>query len=237
MLEQHAAEVREMSSRLSVAASFANRLALAKEQIERFEQGSAFQALREELDSKREALAQAETDAEEKRSLVASLVKESYQLRQELIDSQNSLKALAFECESMEAELRDHLCVSDAGHEESSGHAFGIHELCGRRVVYVGGRNSVIPHLRSLVKRYGGIFLHHDGGLEEQTARLDGILGQCDAVFCPVDCVSHDACLRAKRACRQRATPFVPLRTCSLSSFVTGLRMLAQGEFNPAETS
>ena len=133
--------------------------------------------------------------------------------------------ALAAECEAMERMLREHLAT--ASDDEASTRAI---DLCGRRIVYVGGRGCTIPHLRALVERFGGVFLHHDGGLAEQPGRLDGLLGRGDAVFCPIDCVSHDACLRAKRFCRQRATAFVPLRTDSLSSFIRGLRRLNEEE-------
>ena len=57
--------------------------------------------------------------------------------------------------------------------------------------------------------------------------RLARILGQADAVLCPVDCVSHGACLLAKQVCKRTAKPFVPLRSAGLSSFVTGLHRVA----------
>ena len=47
-------------------------------------------------------------------------------------------------------------------------------------------------------------------------------------MLCPVDCVSHGACLRAKRFCKRAAKPFVPLRSAGLSSFVGGLRLIAE---------
>jgi Uncharacterized protein conserved in bacteria (DUF2325) len=68
--------------------------------------------------------------------------------------------------------------------------------------------------------------IHHDGGVEDATGRLNGILTQGDAVLCAMDCVSHDACWRAKRLCKQRTKAFIPLRSASLSSFVGALRML-----------
>lgn len=99
--------------------------------------------------------------------------------------------------------------------------------LCGRRVLYVGGRNRQIAHFRDLVARRNGELLHHDGGLSESTARLTDMIHSADAVLCPVDCVSHDACLRIKRICKRTAKRFVPLRAASLSAFIEGLRAVA----------
>ena len=46
-----------------------------------------------------------------------------------------------------------------------------------------------------------------------------------------MDCVSHRACIRAKRFCKRTARTFVPLRSSGLSSFVSGLRQIsAQAE-------
>jgi hypothetical protein len=100
-------------------------------------------------------------------------------------------------------------------------------DLCGRRVLYVGGRNRQVAHFRALVERHRGEFLHHDGGLSENAARLTAMIRSADAVLCPVDCVSHDAALRIKRLCKRAAKRFVPLRSASLACFQEGLRRVA----------
>lgn len=97
-------------------------------------------------------------------------------------------------------------------------------DLCGRRILYVGGRERQVAHFRALVERQNGELMHHDGGRNEGTARLDALIRAADAVLCPLDCVSHDACLRIKRLCKRVAKPFVPLRSTSLAGFVEGLR-------------
>jgi len=99
-------------------------------------------------------------------------------------------------------------------------------DLCGRRIIYVGGGARLMPHLQALVERANGIFIHHDGGVEENSKRLGDVLARGDAVLCPVDCVSHGACQTAKRVCKQRSKAFVPLRRSGLSSFVNGLRTI-----------
>lgn len=107
-------------------------------------------------------------------------------------------------------------------------------QLDGRRVVYIGGRPSLAPHMRSLVERMDGSFVHHDGGLEDNRAKLEEIVQSADLVFCPVDCVSHDACLRAKSCCRRKGADFLPLRSSGISSFAVGLEKAVRCTFSGA---
>lgn len=99
-------------------------------------------------------------------------------------------------------------------------------DLCGRRILYVGGRERQVMHFRALVARRNGELLHHDGGRHERHAHLDALVRAADAVLCPVECVSHDACRRIKRLCKREQKPFIPLRSASLSNFAEGLRVI-----------
>jgi hypothetical protein len=96
-------------------------------------------------------------------------------------------------------------------------------DLAGSTVLYVGGRSSQIPQLRTLVERGGGQFIHHDGGIEHAAALLPGLVGRADIAVFPVDCVSHNAMTSAKRACQQLNKPFVALRTSSLACLLSSL--------------
>lgn len=98
--------------------------------------------------------------------------------------------------------------------------------LTGKRVLYVGGRTGLVRHYRELVERRGGDFIHHDGGLEEQKTHLDVLVRRAEVVLCPVDAVSHDACLRVKKACKRSARPFVPLRSSGVASLAAALHAL-----------
>ncbi len=99
-------------------------------------------------------------------------------------------------------------------------------DLKGCQILYVGGRYQLVPHLRARVEALDACLLHHDGGKEETLKSLDGLVDQADVVFCPIDCISHQACLKAKHLCKRRAKPFVPLRSSSTSCFVRAIRML-----------
>ncbi len=105
--------------------------------------------------------------------------------------------------------------------------------LCGKRILYVGGRESLACRYRAMVERHGGLFLRHDGGLEETTKVLPKLVGSADAVVCPVDCVSHDACKCVKEVCGRRMTPVKFLRSSGLSSLARALRDLADGQTSP----
>jgi hypothetical protein len=106
----------------------------------------------------------------------------------------------------------------------------------------VGGR-AKIGHLRALAERSGAIFLHHDGGIEERSGLLQGIISRADAVLFPVDCISHAAMSLIKRTCRQSEKPFLPLRRAGLAPFGAALNKptafipssVAQGSEPPLE--
>ncbi|GAP34984.1 DUF2325 domain-containing protein [Piscinibacter sakaiensis] len=95
--------------------------------------------------------------------------------------------------------------------------------LAGRRILYVGGRPSSSGAIRDLVLRHGGNFQRHDGGLEDRKGLLAAAVAAADLVMFPVDCVDHDSVATLKRACARSGTPFVALRSASITSFVAGL--------------
>jgi len=91
------------------------------------------------------------------------------------------------------------------------------------RLLYVGGRPGLMPHLRDVAERRQASLLHHDGGKEETLTRIDDLVEGVDAVLCPVDCVSHSACLRVKHLCQRLDKPFLPLKSASRSCFARAL--------------
>ena len=117
--------------------------------------------------------------------------------------------------------IDDLLLAAAEAHENRQDTAL---DLGGMRILYVGGQTRLAPHLRSLVEAHNGRFEHHDGGVEESRAGLQCALAGADLVFCPVDCISHDACQRAKQHCWQQNKRFIPLRSSGLSAFAAGLR-------------
>jgi uncharacterized coiled-coil protein SlyX len=107
--------------------------------------------------------------------------------------------------------------------------------VAGLQLLYVGGRKAALPHLRAGAARRRAVLLHHDGGIEQAMAQLHDLVARADLVLCPVDCVSHGACLLARDLCRRHAKPFVPLRSASLTHFRRVLGELAAAP-EPEET-
>jgi hypothetical protein len=95
--------------------------------------------------------------------------------------------------------------------------------LAGLTLLYVGGRTDKLGHLRASSERLGARFLHHDGGVDDRSGLLGGLVSRADVVMFPVDCVSHDAVATVKRLCRKMSKPFVPLRSTGMGSFVAAL--------------
>jgi Uncharacterized protein conserved in bacteria (DUF2325) len=77
--------------------------------------------------------------------------------------------------------------------------------------------------LRAFVEEAQAEWLYHDGGIEERTGLLAGLVSYAAAVFFPVDCSSHDAAGVVKRLCRQAGKPYLPLRSTSLTSLIAVL--------------
>lgn len=92
--------------------------------------------------------------------------------------------------------------------------------------LYVGGRDCQVAHLRQIATNFGAELIHHDGGLREAVSRIDTVLPSVDCVFCPIDCISHDACLRVKSGCKKFGKTFVPLRNGSKSSLERALQSM-----------
>jgi hypothetical protein len=93
-------------------------------------------------------------------------------------------------------------------------------DLDGLTVLYVGGRPGLIDQLKAVATRRGGNLISHDGGIEENLAALPGLVSRADAVFFPIDCISHAAVGQIKKYCRDGHKPFIPLRTASAASFI-----------------
>jgi hypothetical protein len=93
----------------------------------------------------------------------------------------------------------------------------------GGCILYVGGRCHLLPHLRARAEARAAELLHHDGGRGETLQALESLVDRADVVLCPIDCISHHACLKAKHLCRRLAKPFVPLRSSSATCFARAI--------------
>jgi hypothetical protein len=180
------------------------------------------QFLAQQLDASRHTQARAERRAERAEQRLAERERQLDEYTQDL----SALRELLDETRGELALAEKHLTLLLQGVETEDA-ATDNPRLQGRRVVYIGGRRSLTPYMRNLVQRMEGKFIHHDGGIEDSRMALDEVLQNADLVFCPIDCISHDACHRAKTCCRRSGAHFVPLRSSGLSSFTLGLEQAA----------
>lgn len=111
---------------------------------------------------------------------------------------------------------------------QTTAQAPGKSTLDGRSFLYVGGRDCQVAHLRQIASNFGAELIHHDGGLREAVSRIDTVLPSVDCVFCPIDCISHDACLRVKTGCKKFGKAFIPLRNGSKSSLERALQTMKE---------
>lgn len=202
------------------------RLTIAQRRIEELES----QPLVRELQAHIEELERRLRETEERASRAESALTHNHALLEELRDAGtragDQLRELSAENEALERELTASMICpfADAQACERDDEVGG---LSGKRILCVGGRTNLIQHYRALVERHGGEFLHHDGGLEESLDSVTRAMSTVDAVLCPIDCVSHAATLKVKRACKHLAKEFVVLRSSGMSSFARGIRTIA----------
>ena len=217
--ERHADEVAALERQLREADADGAALTAAEARLREFESGEERRALERAEATLTADLEDARRASDRARDRCQALERELSELRQAYRKASERLEALGDECSALEAMVRADI----DGEAEPARKAAPAIDLCGRRIAYVGGRAGAVSHFRALVENLNGRFSHHDGGVDDNIGRLGGVLSQADVVLCPVDCVSHGACLKAKTFCKQTAKPFVPLRTAGLSSLVRGL--------------
>ena len=104
-------------------------------------------------------------------------------------------------------------------------------------ILYVGGRNSLLAHYRTLAERLGIHLIHHDGGLEKSLSRLPDMINKADAVMCPTDCVSHSAYYQLKRQCKRSGKPCLLFKGSGVSGFAVALARLSSKRPISAETT
>ncbi len=93
-------------------------------------------------------------------------------------------------------------------------------------VLCVGGRIAAVPLYRHIVEKVGGRFLHHDGGLEDSSARLEATLSAADLVICQTGCISHNAYWRVKEHCKRTGKRCVFMETPSTAGLKRALAQL-----------
>jgi hypothetical protein len=156
------------------------------------------------------------------------------QLAAALQKSDDALQRVERRSETIERELESIEAHLAALAEPSTAGSADALDVSGITVLYVGGRAHQTPQIKGLIEGAGGRFLHHDGGIEQSSGLLPGLIGRADRVLFPIDCVSHEAVATIKRVCRALGRGYEPLRTASLACVLAALLRM-RGPREPAE--
>ena len=159
---------------------------------------------------------------------INDLLDENEALRKKLEDleslyEQKSREYLALESNLSENMKNDEFLLCDGDCDSCE-----YNNISNKRILYVGGINSTVVKCRKVVEDNGGIFEHHDGGLENAKSRLPRMLMQADFIFSPVDNVSHGASYMIKKICKQYNKNYVFLRSSGLSSFIKEMSEISE---------
>jgi hypothetical protein len=172
----------------------------------------------EELRAQSELVAVQTGRRERAEGAAAAARAEVTRLQQDLEHYRQHIGVLNNELSAAEIQLRE--MSIDA--VETKPAALEAH-LRGRRILYVGGRPSSTPAIRSLVQRCGGDFQRHDGGFEDRKGLLASAVAAADLVVFPVDCIDHDSVTNLKRLCARQSVAFVPMRNASVTCFAAAV--------------
>lgn len=97
------------------------------------------------------------------------------------------------------------------------------YELCAKRVFMIGGITKMRSFYKDIVENAGGTFDYHDGYMKNSNINLEAKVKRCDVVLCPVNCNSHNACLRVKKLCSRYNKNLKILSSSSLSAVTQAL--------------
>jgi len=176
--------------------------------------------LNEQLEKVQDRLLLSEAESRRQVCIIESNYREESLLRSQLAERDREVEALEL------ALLASQHIKTPCGAACQVPDACTCPHLRGKCVLYVGGRSGLKGQYRLLGERFGCEVLHHDGGVEQSPQHLQQLLSRADAVVCPVDCVSHDACAMVKRMCRGSMKPVLFARSSGLSSLASSLTTL-----------
>ncbi len=216
--------ITTLEERLVQLQDVSTRLTEAHQRIKQLESDKWLTQLRERLEQAENELVNLRRFKAHAKNETARW-REQYEANQvELKQTKAKLEEYRLSCSALEQLLvnEDSECKSCLSGEENPVRI----NLDGRRILFVGGRNSLTGHYRSIVYRCNGKFVHHDGGIEDNRHRLETLLTTADVVVCPANCVSHNAYLCAKRYCKRTAKPCVLIKSAGVSSFVQALEQV-----------
>ena len=225
-IKEREAEISRLSSDLMQAQAAEKGLVDAQARLARMEREPLTRKLKKQVEEYAIKLGAERVQAERAEKIAAEWKHKAITKDERIQSLEGQLAELHAERNALETTLENLVTPKCVACEEQDECSTGI-SLCGRCILYVGGRARQCAHFRALVEGQNGRFIHHDGGLHGGRLRLGSILPQADVVLCPLDCVSHDAASRVKQFCKRYGKKLVFLPRSSLAAFTRGLTDLA----------
>ncbi len=212
-----------LNNRLKTAGATENKLQHVQTQLEAYEKEHLVEQLRKKVKEFATQLTVEQIQAKHLANRVEQWKSYAQSAEDRHLSLEQALEQTCQERDSLETSL-SHLLNTECS--ECLG-CKNCPNLCGRCILFVGGRKGISRHFNHLVEQYNGHFIYHDGGREESHFKLESNLCQADAVLCPLDCISHEAMNKVKRYCKHNAKQLVMMPRASLSAFVNGLNEVA----------
>ncbi len=158
----------------------------------------------------------------EKRALQIEVF--SVQREKELFENQMQALIDAFDTFSIQ-DSSEHLDCSpgNCSSEDCLREKCARYQLCAKRVFMIGGMTKMKPYYKGIVEKAGGRFDYHDGYLKSTAANLEARVKRSDLVICPVNCNSHNACIKVKKLCNLHNTQLKILSSSSLTAITHAL--------------
>ncbi len=153
----------------------------------------------------------------EKRSLQINLF--SAKREKELFENQLQELIEGFNAFSPYNALNENHCSEENCSEENCDQ----YRLCAKKVFMIGGMTKMKSFYKDIVEKAGGKFDYHDGYLKNTAANLEARVKRSDIVICPVNCNSHNACLKVKKLCNRYNKQLKILGNSSLSALSNAL--------------
>ena len=99
--------------------------------------------------------------------------------------------------------------------------------VSGKSFLYVGGMPHTAGNMQKMIAQMGGNLAYHNGGSgKSDMSSLANLVANADAVFVPMDNVSHHSALEAKKQCKLLQRKFIPIKSSGIASFTHALSML-----------
>lgn len=165
---------------------------------------------------------------------IERLVERNHDLQRGLLQSQQEAERMRRRADDLAADRWRRAALSPDAPETAPTGGESLARLDDQAVLCVGGRPSSVPIYRQLIEGTGGRFMHHDGGEEDNPAKLDAMVAAADMVICQTGCISHNAYWRVKDYCKRTGKRCVFVESPSSAGLKRALLMLVPAPANEA---